>query len=211
MIDRDSLELAKGGGTLVFELGVEQIAAADGGDVEACVRDHPSVCVFFLLLFDIDSVLGCVGMRWSGLMVDHARDVDVIFVTRCEYVVRRRYPAQYCNDMSSDRSIRREIEGNASSEGKENGFTYRTTRGNRPRYRDLYRLSVHLLTQSTFSQDSNLPKATERSRTRPLRSICMVHTSVSLIPDSVVVDCRARNMLRIVRKVVDSIGRNVHR
>lgn len=31
-----SLELAKGGGTLVFELGVEQIAAADGGNVEAC-------------------------------------------------------------------------------------------------------------------------------------------------------------------------------
>ena len=34
---RGCLELAQGGGTLVFELGVEQIAAADGGDVEACI------------------------------------------------------------------------------------------------------------------------------------------------------------------------------
>lgn len=43
-----SLELAKGGGTLIFELGVEQIAAADGGDVEACVGD---LCQSFVFLF----------------------------------------------------------------------------------------------------------------------------------------------------------------
>ena len=31
----ESLDLAEGSGTLVLELGVEEIAAADGGDVEA--------------------------------------------------------------------------------------------------------------------------------------------------------------------------------
>jgi hypothetical protein len=34
---RKALNLAHGSGTLVFELGVEEIATADGGDVEACV------------------------------------------------------------------------------------------------------------------------------------------------------------------------------
>jgi hypothetical protein len=33
---REALNLAHGSSTLVFELGVEEIAAADGGDVEAC-------------------------------------------------------------------------------------------------------------------------------------------------------------------------------
>jgi len=36
MLDGESLDLAEGSGALVFELGVEEIAAADGGDVEAC-------------------------------------------------------------------------------------------------------------------------------------------------------------------------------
>jgi len=35
MLDGESLDLAEGSGALVFELGVEEIAAADGGDVEA--------------------------------------------------------------------------------------------------------------------------------------------------------------------------------
>jgi hypothetical protein len=34
---KQALNLAHGSSTLVFELGVEEIAAADGGDVEACV------------------------------------------------------------------------------------------------------------------------------------------------------------------------------
>ena len=36
MLDGESLDLAEGSGALVFKLGVEEIAAADGGDVEAC-------------------------------------------------------------------------------------------------------------------------------------------------------------------------------
>jgi hypothetical protein len=41
---RRALNLAHGSGTLVFELGVEEIAAADGGDVEA--YSDPS-CQFY--------------------------------------------------------------------------------------------------------------------------------------------------------------------
>lgn len=157
--------------------------------MEACVEDCPSVFVFFLFFFGWipEGSLGVDGR--SGMMVDRVGDV-VRFVTRdvgISFVEGIRSSSAITNPTG------RRIEHKTSSMSKENGFTYRTTRGNRPRYRDLCRLSVHLLTQSTFPQDSNLPKATERSRTRPLRSICMVHTSVSLIPDSVVVDGRARS------------------
>jgi hypothetical protein len=37
--ETEALNLAHGSSTLVFELGVEEIAAADGGDVEACVLE----------------------------------------------------------------------------------------------------------------------------------------------------------------------------
>jgi hypothetical protein len=37
--EEEPLNLAHGSSTLVFELGVEEIAAADGGDVEACVLE----------------------------------------------------------------------------------------------------------------------------------------------------------------------------
>lgn len=43
-----ALELAEGGGALVFELGVEQIAAADGGDVEAFWKVKSVLCFFLL-------------------------------------------------------------------------------------------------------------------------------------------------------------------
>ena len=87
------------------------------------------------------------------------------------------------SDRSSNRRIKREIEGIASSESDESGFTYRTTRGNQPRHRHLSVVSP--LAHNPNFTDANLPKATERSRTRPLRSIYIVYTSASWIPDSV--------------------------
>jgi hypothetical protein len=51
---RQALNLAHGSSTLVFELGVEEIAAADGGDVEACVVEILlSVCGSFFLLCSV--------------------------------------------------------------------------------------------------------------------------------------------------------------
>lgn len=94
---------------------------------------------------------------------------------------------------SSNRSVEREIGGNALSKTKESGFTYRTTRGNRPRYRDLSLVSP--LAHISELTEPILPKATERSRTRPLRSIYIVHTSVSLFQIRSVVGCRARRSI----------------
>lgn len=51
MSDGESLDLAEGSGALVFELGVEEIAAADGGDVEACLLRLLSVCDSFVSFF----------------------------------------------------------------------------------------------------------------------------------------------------------------
>lgn len=42
MMIRANLKLALLGSSLVLELGVEQIATADGGDVEACFLGHIS-------------------------------------------------------------------------------------------------------------------------------------------------------------------------
>ena len=56
-----ALELAEGGGALVFELGVEQIAAADGGDVEAFWRVRSVLCFFPFLL----AVMVRVGGVWK--------------------------------------------------------------------------------------------------------------------------------------------------
>jgi hypothetical protein len=48
---KEALNLAHGSGTLVFELGVEEIAAADGGDVEAYSDPSCQFLVFSLFLY----------------------------------------------------------------------------------------------------------------------------------------------------------------
>lgn len=55
----ESLDLAEGSGTLVLELGVEKIAAADGGDVEACVL-RPNVSLLWFFLFVCVILLLCL-------------------------------------------------------------------------------------------------------------------------------------------------------
>lgn len=60
-------------------------------------------------------------------------------------------------------------------------FTYRTTRGNQKRYRDLFDSHVSPIALSasiSIAGKIHIPKATERSRTRPLRSICSSQSTV---------------------------------
>jgi hypothetical protein len=62
---RRALNLTHGSSTLVLELGVEEIAAADGGDVEACLLERCCQFSWFFSLFSFSlSVL-----RFQGYCV----------------------------------------------------------------------------------------------------------------------------------------------
>jgi hypothetical protein len=61
----EALNLAHGSSTLVFELGVEEIAAADGGDVEACVLLTFSSVLTVLVVLSVS-----VYMVSQGVCVD---------------------------------------------------------------------------------------------------------------------------------------------
>lgn len=174
-----ALELAEGGGALVFELGVEQIAAADGGDVEAFWKVKSVLC--FFLLF-------CCGdgeSRWCVEGVNGGRLVPSLFRDVIEWFGVRRMRLRVdvgpvVERISIGGKIVEEEENDVVEEVK--GVLHTVPPEVTGRGTETYKFNVSRSALNLRSQafpGFNLPKATERSRTSPLRSIYN-HTNQSL-------------------------------